>query len=42
MKDQNRYVRPSTEQWDIMKNLKRETKRAGLYKLEARARLVTK
>lgn len=37
-----KYIRPSTEQWEIMKNLRRETKRAGLFKLEARARLVTK
>ena len=42
MKDQNRYTRPTAEQWEAMKNLRRETKRAGLYRLDIRAKLTTK
>lgn len=38
----NKYQRPTAEQYEALKQLKRDTKRAGLFKLEARARLVTK
>jgi hypothetical protein len=42
MKDQNRYIRPTQEQWEIMKQLRRDTKKAGIFRLDQRARLVTK
>jgi len=38
----NKYIRPTPEQWEAMKQLRRDTKRAGLFRLEARAKLVTK
>lgn len=40
MKDQNKYQRPTPEQYEILKQLKRDTRRAGLYTLEARAKLI--
>ncbi|WP_259772498.1 hypothetical protein [Pseudoduganella lutea] len=40
MKDQNRYLRPTAEQWEAMKQLRRDSKRAGMFRLDLRARLV--
>ncbi len=40
MKEQSKFQRPTAEQYEIMKQLKRDTKRAGLFRFEVRAKLV--
>jgi hypothetical protein len=42
MKDLNKYQRPTFEQYEALKQNKRSIRQAGLFRLDARARLVTK
>ena len=40
MKDQLKFQRPTAEQYEVLKQLKRDNRRAGLFTLEVRAKLV--